>query len=277
MDFHNSTKARDHAQLMARLVADMRARYEWEDVDCAVCGEPGPSTPAFDKWGLTMRTCDRCGHLFVSPRLPEAAVPELYGHAYWTDYSQAIGSPTLAQRIEFDYRNAFYKLRRDVLPFRTSGRLVDVGASNGGLVRAANESGFVACGVEPAADICALARAAHGVEMPCGDIRTLPFADASFDVVTMHDVLEHVFDPVGTLHACRRVLAPGGLLVVEMPSGDSVLAIEQGADWAQYSPLEHVNIFSEHNAARVMRHAGFRILDHYDPHEENQILIGIAA
>jgi SAM-dependent methyltransferase len=277
MDFHNSAKAQDQEQLMARLVADMRARYEWEEIDCAVCGEPGPTTPAFDKWGLTMRRCERCQHLFVSPRLPESAVPDLYGNAYWEEYSIAIGSPTLAQRVEFDYRNAFYKLRRDVLPFRTSGRLVDVGASNGGLVRAANESGFVACGVEPSPDICALARDAHGVEMHCGDIRTLPFADGSFDVVTMHDVLEHVFDPIGTLQACRRVLAPGGLLVVEMPSGDSVLAIEQGADWAVFSPLEHVNIFSEHNAARIVRQAGFRLLDHYDPHEENQILIGVAA
>lgn len=277
MEFHNATTARDNAHLMVALAAEMRAKYTWEDVACAVCGEPTPTTAAFDKWGLTMRTCDLCGHLFVTPRLPEEAVPELYGSTYWEAYSQAIGSPTLHERVDWDYRNGFTKLRRDVLPFRTSGRLIDVGASNGGMVRAANESGFEACGVEPSAEICELARQSHGVTMHCGDIRTLDLPAASFDVVTMHDVLEHVFDPVGTLRAIRRVLAPRGLLVVEMPSGDSVLALEQGVDWAVFSPLEHVNIFTQRNAARIVRAAGFAIVDHYDPHEENQIIIGEAA
>jgi SAM-dependent methyltransferase len=277
MEFHNATKARENEQLMVDLAAEMRAKYTWEDVACAVCGEATATTAAFEKWGLAMRTCDVCGHLFVTPRLPEAAVPELYGSTYWEAYSQAIGSPTLEQRVDWDYRNGFTKLQRDVLPFRASGRLIDVGASNGGMVRAARESGFDACGVEPSPEICELARRAHGVTMHCGDIRTLALPAASFDVVTMHDVLEHVFDPAGTLRAIRRVLAPGGLLVVEMPSGDSVLALEQGVDWAVFSPLEHVNIFTQRNAARLVRAAGFRIVDHYDPHEENQIIIGEAA
>lgn len=277
MDFHDQDKAREEANLMAALVTEMRERFTWEDVACAVCGEAGPTTPAFEKWGLAMVTCDRCGHLFVSPRLPEEAVPVLYGSMYWEDYSIAIGSPTLAARADWDYRNGFTKLQRDVLPFRTSGRLLDVGASNGGMVRAARESGFEAVGVEPSSDICALAREANGATMICGDIRTLKLKAASYDIVTLHDVLEHVFDPVGTLRACRHVLAPGGLLVVEMPSGDSVQALAEGVDWAVYSPLEHVNIFSEANAARIVREAGFVIVDQYDPHEENQIIIGEAA
>lgn len=278
MEFHNPAKAREFEHLMFTLVDELRAKYDWEDIACAVCGEAEATTAAFDKWGLTMRTCDRCGHLFVTPRLPEAAVPELYGSAYWEDYSQAIGSPTLAQRADWDYRNAFYKLDRDVFPFRRAGgRLVDVGASNGGMVRAATERGFDACGVEPSADICELARRENGARMHCGDIRTLDLGDDSFDVVTMHDVLEHVFDPVGTLRACRRVLRAGGLLVVEMPSGDSVRALEMGIEWNYFSPLEHVNIFNQANAARTVRAAGFTILDHYDPHEDNQIIIGEAA
>ncbi|HVT75568.1 MAG TPA: class I SAM-dependent methyltransferase [Acidimicrobiales bacterium] len=277
MEFHNRDKAAEHHKLMVSLVAEMRAKYTWEDVACAVCGEPGPTTPAFEKWDLAMVTCDRCGHLFVTPRLPESAVPELYGSRYWEDYSKAIGSPTLRERADWDYRNSFYKLQRDVLPFRTTGRLVDVGASNGGMVRAAAESGFEAVGIEPSPEICALAREVNGVTMICGDIRHLKLAAASFDVVTMHDVLEHVFDPVGTLRACRRVLKPGGLLVVEMPSGDSLCALELGTEWSYFSPLEHVNLFTQANAARIVRAAGFGIVDHYDPHEENQIIIGEAV
>jgi SAM-dependent methyltransferase len=46
----------------------------------------------------------------------------------------------------------------------------------------------------------------------------LPFADASFDSVTMLDVLEHTRDDRSTLAEVHRVLRPGGLLVLTVPA-----------------------------------------------------------
>jgi SAM-dependent methyltransferase len=278
MEFHDPDKVRANRHIMERLVADFRARYEWIDVPCVVCGTPAEDTSfAFEKWGMDMRRCDGCGHLFVSPRLPEAAVPELYSSSYWTEYCQAIGSPTLAERLEFDHRNGFGKLHRDVLPFRSSGRLLDLGASNGGAVRAAVELGFEAYGLEPSSEICDLARRAHGVQMFAGSLAEQSFPDGWFDVVISHDVLEHMFEPVVELREVRRVLGPGGLLVIETPTTDSLNALDDGVDWAVYSPLEHVHLFSERNLSRVVAEAGFRIVDLYCPHEENAIVIGEAA
>ncbi|KAI9825799.1 MAG: hypothetical protein M1832_000739 [Thelocarpon impressellum] len=45
-----------------------------------------------------------------------------------------------------------------------------------------------------------------------GDIAALPFPDASFDVVHVHQVLQHVGDPVGALREMRRVVRPGGIV-----------------------------------------------------------------
>lgn len=44
------------------------------------------------------------------------------------------------------------------------------------------------------------------------DANALPYADASFDVVFCHQVLQHVKDPVGILREMRRVAKPGGLV-----------------------------------------------------------------
>lgn len=54
-------------------------------------------------------------------------------------------------------------------------------------------------------------------------LREDTFAPESFDVVTSLQVFEHVDEPLAELTKIRRVLKPGGLLVVEIPSIDSPL------------------------------------------------------
>ncbi|HMD45965.1 MAG TPA: class I SAM-dependent methyltransferase [Acidimicrobiales bacterium] len=276
MRFHDPQLAAEHADLRLALIGRMRDHYSWHDVPCVLCGPDVPTSLHTTKWTMDVRACDGCGHLFVSPRLPEEAVPELYGHAYWDEYSRGIGSPTLADRIAFDHQNGFGKLARDVEPFTGPCRLLDVGASNGGMVRAARERGFAAEGIEPSPETCAVAKDAHGIDLICGDVRTAGLADASFDVVTMHDVLEHVFEPLEILAACRQVLAPGGLLVIETPTTDSSDFLVTGDDWSDLSPLEHVHLFSEANLARALERCGFAVIDLYCPHENNVIAIAEA-
>jgi ubiquinone/menaquinone biosynthesis C-methylase UbiE len=50
------------------------------------------------------------------------------------------------------------------------------------------------------------------VRYECGDVRALPYDDASFDVVHAHQVLQHLADPVAALREMRRVCRPGGVV-----------------------------------------------------------------
>jgi SAM-dependent methyltransferase len=90
-------------------------------------------------------------------------------------------------------------------------------------------------GIDRAAEVVARARAyaaAQGVsvELEAGDVYALPFAEASFDVVHAHQVLQHLSDPVRAMAEMRRVLRPGGLLAVR----DSDYACFA---WAPLDPL----------------------------------------
>jgi SAM-dependent methyltransferase len=276
LSFHDPARAAAHAHLLDALVDELQ-RFEWVDAPCAVCGEAGDLPVAFEKHGLKIRRCGRCDHLFVSPRLPDEAVPALYSSAYWDDYMRAIGCPTLDERLAFDYQNGWSKLRRDILPWRTQGRLLEVGASNGGLVKAALEAGFDAIGLEPSADICELARSTFGVEMICSTLPDCDFAAESFDVIAYYDVLEHLLDPRRELEAVRRVIAPEGLLVIETLTAGSLALAEEGERWFLLNPVEHVHFFTEGNGARLVEECGFRVLDLWCPHEDNWILLAEPA
>jgi SAM-dependent methyltransferase len=274
--FHDPELAEQRRGALDALIAQMR-RHPWAPVACVVCGEAERLSPAHEKWGIAMRRCEVCDHLFTSPRMPESAVPELYGSFYWDEYQVAIGSPSLQERMTFDLHGGRYKLDRDVLPHRTGGRLLDIGASSGGLVWHAAELGFDAAGLEPSPEVCERARRSYGVRMYEGTLAQQAFPDGSWDVITLHDVLEHVFEPVEELREIHRVLAPGGIVVIETPTTDSLNHAERGVDWSTISPLEHVHLFSQHNAQRVLEGLGFVTIDLHCPHEDNWIYVGERA
>jgi SAM-dependent methyltransferase len=57
-----------------------------------------------------------------------------------------------------------------------------------------------------------------GVRFVCADATDLPFDDASFDLVTMFDVIEHIPDDLAAAREVRRVLRPGGVVLVTTPN-----------------------------------------------------------
>jgi SAM-dependent methyltransferase len=98
---------------------------------------------------------------------------------------------------------------------RGSSRVLDVGCGSGEFLRTLTDRGAVATGVDPARGMVELARTVA----PLADIRVaeaenLPFADASFDVVTAVNALQFADDTVDALAEFARVLAPGGYVAV---------------------------------------------------------------
>ena len=78
--------------------------------------------------------------------------------------------------------------------------------------------------------------------------RPLPFADASFDTVLSFQVIEHVRDPALYLDEARRVLRPGGHLVLATPDRRTRLLPGQ-RPWNQW----HVTEYSERALGRLLR------------------------
>jgi SAM-dependent methyltransferase len=114
-------------------------------------------------------------------------------------------------------------LRRTVPGFEPRGlRMADVGCGDAGLAIAFAEAGARVAALEtsPASVARGRLRAEeHGAEVDLrqGVAESLPWADASFDLVVLDNVLEHVQDRERTLSEIHRVLAAGGIVYLVTP------------------------------------------------------------
>ncbi len=91
------------------------------------------------------------------------------------------------------------------------GRILDVGGGEGNLQR------FLRPDLRPGYVVLDHLGDGHGCRV-VGDLTRLPFLPRSFDAVCISDVLEHIPDDGAALESVWGAVAPGGLLVIHVPS-----------------------------------------------------------
>ena len=97
----------------------------------------------------------------------------------------------------------------------------------------------------------------EGLDIRLGTLRRVALEGGSFDVVRLHNVLEHLPDPLGDLREASRLLRPGGLLVLSTINAASLAARMSGADWRYYEPHCHLYAFTPRTLRRMLGAAGF--------------------
>lgn len=97
-------------------------------------------------------------------------------------------------------------------------RYLDVGCGSGGALKALGERAGLTVGMDVAPQALRYSRAKGLPHLFEGDATRLGLADATFDLVTALDVIEHCADDVAVLREIWRVLAPGGLCCLTAPA-----------------------------------------------------------
>lgn len=136
-------------------------------------------------------------------------------------------------------------------PLAPQGRWLDVGCGNGAMLRALSRHrpGWSLMGQEINDKYREEIEAIPGVERL--QVGPLPEGEGSFSALSLIHVLEHIPDPVAALKTLRGHLAPGGMLLIEVPH-------------VQESPFDlliadHVSHFSPKALAGVVEAAGFSV------------------
>jgi SAM-dependent methyltransferase len=228
---------------------------------CVVCGTP--IQVAIVDWAAR---CPECGTWASSL---EPAINEQTTHATTAteidDSARAVG---LEQLRRDNFRQILDRI--DALVPLAGARLLDIGSAHGWFLEEAGARGVRATGVEPEEEIAAKA-ADKGLDVRAGYFPDVVPEAGAFDVVTFNDVLEHIPDVRATLEACARVLRPGGVLSINIPSADGLGYRVAGGlartglrgpferFWQHGLPSPHCHYFTRASLASLMSDSGFRV------------------
>lgn len=234
----------------------MRFEFATEFIPCALCGGR-ESEPLGWNDGLRVVRCRGCSLVFVNPQPTEAAVEsyysskELTAQESWSSY--------------FDHTPqqlaALWTARLADVARWTNGRsprLLDIGCGWGDFLHFASARGWQVGGFEFSASVARVAQEKYGLAVRVGSLEDMEIPDQTFDLITLWHVLEHLRDPLGALARIEPLLAPGGVLVLEVPN----LNFLARKSWRYpMSRTLHLYHFSPATLSALVERAGLRVLE----------------
>lgn len=150
------------------------------------------------------------------------------------------------------------KILEAIQRYKSSGRLLDIGAASGILLEQAGKLGFDAEGIEPSRALAQLAFEA-GFKVQTG-LFPHPDFPGPYDVIALIDVIEHVTAPVQLLRDIRDHLKSDGVGVLTTPDVQSLVARLLGRRWWHFR-VAHIGYFSRATIAKALDQAGLQIVE----------------
>lgn len=234
--------------------------------NCCICGSTKSSSlfsapvqdhqkGIFDLDSFPIVKCSQCGLLYVNPRISSEANNKYYEFSLPKDHD------FLDKHFFETY--SIHKKRLDryirvIKKYKDGGHLLDIGCGNGYFLTRAKDSGYSVEGQEISPLFINYCRQELNLVVHSGELEKLKLEVASFDVITMFDVIEHVYHPDKLLNECKRLLKPGGILVITTHDAGNFLAKRYGHKWHMIYPIGHIYYFTSQTLRSLIKSADFK-------------------
>jgi 2-polyprenyl-3-methyl-5-hydroxy-6-metoxy-1,4-benzoquinol methylase len=210
-----------------------------------------------------------CGLAWLDPVPVPEEVPRLYASYYTHRTSGEAGGRTPRDLLYGVYR-ALHSVVAQIVGLAEEmrlmqqaglgdmqpGRLLDVGCGDGGFLDHMRRKGWTAEGSEVDASAAGIARR-RGLTVHLGDLTALDLPSSVYDAITLRHVLEHLPDPRPVFETARRLLRPGGRLVVVTPNIQSLGHQRFGRAWRGLEPPRHFCLYHPDLLRRLAERAGY--------------------
>ncbi len=215
---------------------------------CPICGAVGSGygrIPASAHAGsIPLLRCPGCEHVWkaASARAP------------------LVGTGAVATR-DFSIRHAGLVRARLPREFSCSPgrRVLDVGCWDGALLADLPPT-WVRHGIEPHAGAAALARK-RGLTVFTRTLEAVELEPATYDVVVMMDILEHLAEPLAGLAKLALALRPGGYFIALTGNAASFASNLYRGSWYYFNYAEHVTFFSPESLRLGLVRTGFESIE----------------
>jgi len=227
---------------------------------CLLCGGT-MARPRFAVEGTPapVVVCEGCGLARFHPMLGAGEIAELYPDTYYGEPGVKF-HPLVERTVRWLGARHVRFLSLGLAP---GSRVLDVGCGRGVVLSALADAGLEVHGVEMSAAAARGADPRAEVRI-ARDLRAARYPSAYFDQVLVWHVLEHLEQPRETLDEVRRILRPGGRLVVAVPNLASRQAAWGGPAWFHLDLPRHLYHFPIPALHRLLDQTGFEpISDHH--------------
>ncbi len=192
-------------------------------VNCNLCGADD-SAVVFPKGFAQLHRivrCNRCGLMYANPQ-EEVDCDHFASYAEDAAYDQEANRTYFQkQHVQLPDNERALGVLNALFPHR--GKLLEIGSFLGIFLDRIRSAGWEVTGLEPYRPVANYARRKYGLNIVDAILPAAGFPEAAFDAVVMLHVIEHLPDPSADLREIRRILRPGGVLVVETPRFDSLM------------------------------------------------------
>lgn len=200
--------------------------------------------------------CSACALTYLNPRPDISSIGGFYpSQTYWGK------SVTASVALDSDWRKKreedYSFLYQRIFSYKNSGSIYDIGAGTGVFLSKFQEEGWIVAGNELSADAVGFARKIYRVRLKVGDLIPSKNSRKKYDVVTLNNALEHLYNPTETLHAVRHLMEDDGIVVITVPNQGSLGWKLFSKNWYALQPPRHLYHFSESTLKMTLAKTGF--------------------
>lgn len=222
---------------------------------CPVCGAAARAWR--ETRGHLILDCTGCTHRWCALDRIAGHVDRHYDDAYFEGGGAGYVDYLGQRALQVDRGRRYGRLLRRHAP--GGGRLLDVGAAAGFVLRGFIDAGWQGRGLEPNAAMVRHGCEVEGVELQRGTLEDLG-EEGAYDAVALVQVIAHFPDVGRAVATAARALRPGGLCLVETWDRDSIAARLQGLRWHEYSPPTVLHWFSRPTLAALGGRHGLQVV-----------------
>lgn len=199
-----------------------------------------------------LEICNGCGSAYSDDIPPQSHFDAYYRQLskYENQHRSGIGSPFDKER---------FRVVADVMtPFipSASSRILEIGCATGGLLAELRDRGFSnVTGMDPSAGCVQAARDVYRLNAFQGTFSDIASHRSTYDFVMLVGVVEHLRDAGPALASLRKLLSPGGTLLVSVPDA-ARFSESRNAPFQAFS-VEHINYFSPRSLQNLLAAQGF--------------------